>query len=149
MTTDISTLSSHPPYLHMPSAPFNITELTVTHSYVYSSAEYLDYCEETNATPTEQGFYEFLLPEIQNDFPSSTFHPFTVTRHNSDSLSNESDAYQAQPTVSQAKALINDKSLVDAFTRYRSAPMQTCAEDYQKAMKWIDAALVLADPKNN
>jgi hypothetical protein len=62
--------------------PFNVSELVVTHSYHYSSFEYLAYCAENEEEPTEQGFYDYILPEINEDFPSSSWHPYTVVKSN-------------------------------------------------------------------
>ena len=43
---------------------FNISEIAVTHTYYYQADEYLEYCEENDIEPTEDGFYNFILPSI-------------------------------------------------------------------------------------
>lgn len=58
---------------------FNIAEIAVTHTYYYQPDEYLAYCDQHNLQPTEAGFYNFILPEINEDFPGNDYHPHTVT----------------------------------------------------------------------
>lgn len=53
---------------------FNISEIAVTHTYYYQPDEYLEYCTENDIEPTEDGFYNFILPEINRDFPISDKH---------------------------------------------------------------------------
>jgi len=55
---------------------FNIFAIKVTHSYYYNSAEYLSYCKDRGIEPTEKGFYDYVLPEINSDFPLSDSHPY-------------------------------------------------------------------------
>ena len=61
---------------------FNLAEIVVTHTYHYDSSEYISYCADNEEEPTEEGFYAFMLPEISEDFPSSSWHPYTVVRSN-------------------------------------------------------------------
>jgi len=63
---------------------FNIAEITVTHTYCYEPSDYLEYCEENDITPTETGFFNFILPEVNEDFPNSQHHPYTVTYKDND-----------------------------------------------------------------
>lgn len=55
---------------------FNISAIKVTHSYYYCSAQYLLYCKDSGIEPTERGFYDYVLPEINSDFPLSDSHPY-------------------------------------------------------------------------
>jgi hypothetical protein len=57
---------------------FNIAEISVTHTYYYQPDDYLEYCQENDIEPTEEGFYNFILPEINEDFPSSGCHLYEV-----------------------------------------------------------------------
>jgi len=57
---------------------FNIAEIEVTHTYYYEPSDYLEYCEENDITPTETGFFNFILPEVNEDFPNSQHHPYKV-----------------------------------------------------------------------
>jgi hypothetical protein len=59
--------------------PFNVAQIAVTHTYYYEPSDYLEYCQENNIIPTEAGFYNFILPEIDEDFPNSQHHPYSVT----------------------------------------------------------------------
>ena len=54
---------------------FNIREIAVTHTYYYSPSEYLEDCELNGLTPSPQGFGDYILREIQDDFPKSDWHP--------------------------------------------------------------------------
>ena len=57
---------------------FNVAEIAVTHTYYYEPSEYLEHCDENDIEPTEAGFYNFVLPEIDEDFPRSDFHLYEV-----------------------------------------------------------------------
>lgn len=59
---------------------FDIAEIVVTHSYHYDPSQYLKACEEDGEEPTEEGFYNYILPEINEDFPQSSWHPYEVVR---------------------------------------------------------------------
>lgn len=62
---------------------FNIAEISVTHTYSYQSYEYLEYCEENDIEPTQEGFLNFVLPEINADFPISDVHTYKIIRDES------------------------------------------------------------------
>lgn len=62
---------------------FNIAEISVTHTYYYQPDEYLDYCEENDIEPTQEGFFNFVLPEINADFPISDTHTYKIIRDGS------------------------------------------------------------------
>lgn len=57
---------------------FNIAEISVTHTYYYQPDEYLEYCRENDIEPTQEGFFNFTLPEINDDFPGTDYHPYEV-----------------------------------------------------------------------
>lgn len=57
---------------------FNIAEISVTHTYCYQPDEYLEYCLENDIEPNEVGFFEFILPEVNEDFPTCDHHPYEV-----------------------------------------------------------------------
>ena len=57
---------------------FNIAEIEVTHTLYYEPSDYLEYCQENGIIPTEAGFYNFILPEIDEDFPNCHHHPYKV-----------------------------------------------------------------------
>ena len=57
---------------------FNIAEISVTHTYYYQPDEYLEYCKENDLEPTQDGFFNFVLPEINEDYPIRDFHPYKV-----------------------------------------------------------------------
>lgn len=54
---------------------FNVVELAVSHTYYYSAEDYLSFCKDSEIEPSEQGFVDFVLPEINDDFPRSDWHP--------------------------------------------------------------------------
>ncbi len=58
---------------------FNIAEIAVTHTFYYEPSNYLEYCQENGILPTEDGFCNFILPEIDEDFPNCRHHPYEVT----------------------------------------------------------------------
>lgn len=45
-----------------------IKSMIVTRSIEYSPEVYLEYCEETGETPTQEGFIEFIQDWIYDDF---------------------------------------------------------------------------------
>jgi len=53
---------------------FNIAEVSVTHTYYYSTSEYLEHCNLNNLEPTEADFLEYIQSDIDNDFPNSDSH---------------------------------------------------------------------------
>lgn len=59
---------------------FNIAEISVTHTYYYQPDKYLEYCEENDIEPTQEGFFNFVLPEINADFPISDTHTYKIIR---------------------------------------------------------------------
>lgn len=75
---------------------FNVTEIVVTHTYHYSPSEYVGYCEDNDKGPTLDGFIEYILPEINEDFPKSKFHPHRVlTTDSGDAMILDSEAIDA------------------------------------------------------
>lgn len=63
---------------------FNIAQIAVTHTYYYEPSDYLEYCEENDIEPTRRGFFNFVLPEIQEDFPNSKHHHYSITYKDDD-----------------------------------------------------------------
>ena len=63
---------------------FNIGAVAVTHTYYYTTEDYLDYCEQNGDEPTEEGLINYLKPEIDNDFPISSTHPYTIIYNEDD-----------------------------------------------------------------
>lgn len=57
---------------------FNVAELAVSHTYYYDPSEYLSYCKDSDIEPSEQGFIDYTMPEINGDFPLSDWHPTRV-----------------------------------------------------------------------
>lgn len=57
---------------------FNVAELAVSHTYYYEPSEYLSHCEDNEIEPSEQGFIDYTMPEINSDFPLSNCHPTRV-----------------------------------------------------------------------
>ena len=49
----------------------NIKSIKVTRTFCYSPETYLEWCEEEDITPTQEGFLEFVSDDIFDDFCSS------------------------------------------------------------------------------
>jgi hypothetical protein len=47
---------------------FNISEVQATQTLTYTPALYLEYCEEQQQEPTEDGFLSYIKPDIDEDF---------------------------------------------------------------------------------
>lgn len=47
---------------------FNISEVQATQTLTYTPALYLEYCEEQQQEPSEDGFLAYLKPDIDEDF---------------------------------------------------------------------------------
>ena len=48
----------------------NIKSIKVTRTFCYSPETYLEWCEEEDITPTQEGFLEFVSSWIFDDFES-------------------------------------------------------------------------------
>jgi hypothetical protein len=46
----------------------NIKNIRVTRTIEYSPESYIEYCEEENETPTQDGFREYIRDWIDEDF---------------------------------------------------------------------------------
>lgn len=46
----------------------DIKSIKVTRTFVYNPQEYIEYCEENEETPTQQGFLSYIVDWIYDDF---------------------------------------------------------------------------------
>lgn len=88
---------------------FQVAEIVVTHTYHYQPQEYLDYCKEYDEEPTEQGFFNYILPEINQDFPGTDWHPYRVIKTTDpNSCRSDSEALDAVAALLNAEQWSSD-----------------------------------------
>ena len=46
----------------------NVKPIKVTRTFIYNPQAYIEYCEENEETPTQQGFLSYIVDWIYDDF---------------------------------------------------------------------------------
>ena len=87
---------------------FQIAEIVVSHTYHYQPDEYLAYCNDVGEEPSEQGFFAYILPEVNADFPGTDWHPYRVVKTTDSERQNDSEALDAVAALLNAEQWSSD-----------------------------------------